>query len=323
MVAFGATSQAEAQLQFALVPKTVDNPFFIESRDGCMKAAEESNGAFECLYEGPPTTDGALQLQVIQDLISRGVDGIAVSPADADIIAGAVEQAEAAGIPVITFDADLKPADFGLRRAFVGTKNRDIGVNMAKELMKLKPNGGTICLQSGGVAAANHNERLDGIRDTLGGFDDASTTAPGERLTGQNGWTEIDACPLFTEDDFQLSIQQMEDIFTANPDLDAFLPTGGFEQFLPQANRAALAPFKDRLDSNKTVIVIADTLPVQLEQLKEGFSRANVGQSPFGMGFKAMTILQQIVNGEDVPEFNFTALPVCTAENADTCNDAN
>ena len=63
--------------------------------------------------------------------------------------------------------------------------------------MKIKPKGGTICIQSGGAAAANHNERMQGIRDTLAGK--KSAEAPGDKLTGQNGWTEVDGCPLYTE----------------------------------------------------------------------------------------------------------------------------
>ena len=39
----------------------------------------------------------------------------------------------------------------------------------AKIGMEIKPNDGTICIQSGGAAAANHNERMQGIRDTLSG----------------------------------------------------------------------------------------------------------------------------------------------------------
>ena len=54
-----------------------------------------------------------------------------------------------------------------MRAAYVGTHNYDIGVNIAKLVMAIKPKGGTICIQSGGAAAANHNERMQGIRDTL------------------------------------------------------------------------------------------------------------------------------------------------------------
>ena len=80
-----------------------------------------------------------------------------------------LQEAKKAGIPVLTWDSDLLTADKGLRIAYVGTHNYEIGVNLAKLVMAIKPKGGTICIQSGGAAAANHNERMQGIRDTLSG----------------------------------------------------------------------------------------------------------------------------------------------------------
>ena len=85
---------------------------------------------------------------------------------------------------------------------------------------------------------------MQGIRDTLAGV--ASGEPPGERLTGQNGWTEVDGCPLYTNDDFPLSVQQIEDILGKYPDLDAFIPTGGFPQFVPDAYRNAVASTRTR-----------------------------------------------------------------------------
>jgi hypothetical protein len=70
---------------------------------------------------------------------------------------------------------------------------------------------------------------MKGIRDTLAGKESAQS--PGDRLTGQNGWKEIDGCPLYTNDDFPVSVQQFQDIMAKNPSLDAFTPTGGFPQF--------------------------------------------------------------------------------------------
>ena len=72
-------------------------------------------------------------------------------------------------------------------------------------------------------------------RDTLAGK--SAAQSPGDRLTGQNGWKEIDGCPLYTNDDFPVAVQQMEDILGKYPQLDAFVPTGGFPQFVPQAYR--------------------------------------------------------------------------------------
>lgn len=321
VMAAGAVAPAAAQgkkLVFALVPKNMNNPFFDQARDGCKKAEKELNGAIECMYIGPGEHGGGEeQVQIVNDLIAKKVDGIAVSPSNAAAMGRALEKAKAAGIPVLTWDSDLLEKDKALRVAYVGTKNYDIGVNIAKQVMAIKPKGGTICIQSGGAAAANHNERMQGIRDTLAGKQSAS--APGERLTGQNGWKEADGCPLYTDDDFPRAVQQMEDILAKFPNLDAFTPTGGFPQFLPQAYRRVAEKHKDRIASGALALVVADTLPVQMDLMKAGLSKGQVGQRPFEMGYKTMFFLKDLKEGKKVSDPTYTGLDVCNPQNAATC----
>src|SRR5258708_7455567 len=222
----------------------------------------------------------------------------------------ALEGAKAAKIPVLPWDSDLLPKDKALRLAYVGTHNYEIGVNLAKLAQKIKPKGGTICIQSGGAAAANHNERMQGIRDTLAGV--KSKEPPGDRLTGQNGWTEVDGCPLYTNDDFPLSVQQEEDILGKYPNLDSFIPTGGFAQFLPDANKAMLEKHKARIASGALALAVADTLPMQLDQLREGYSSGNVGQRPFEMGYKVIYAFKDMKEGKPAPaDPTYTGLDVC------------
>jgi ribose transport system substrate-binding protein len=318
----GMTQGAEAQPKkyvFALVPKNTNNPFFDQARDGCKKAEKELGGAIECLYIGPGEHGGGEeQVQVVNDLIAKKVDGIAVSPSNAAAMGKALEGAKAAGIPVLTWDSDLLEKDKALRLAYVGTHNYEIGVNLGKLAQKIKPKGGTICIQSGGAAAANHNERMQGIRDTLAGT--KSTQAPGAKLTGQNGWTEVAGCPLYTNDDFPLSVQQMEDILGKYPKLDAFIPTGGFPQFIPQAYRKVAEKYKSRIADGSLALVVADTLPVQIELLKAGLSKGQVGQRPAEMGYKSMFFLKDIKDGKPAPKDpTYTGLDVCTPETASTC----
>ena len=168
---------ADKKYTFALVPKNTNNPFFDQALAGCKKAEKELAGAIECLYIGPGEHGGGdEQAQIVADLVTKGVDGIAVSPANAPAIAAALQGAAAAKIPVLTWDSDLLAKDKAIRVAYVGTHNYDIGVNLAKAAMVIKPKGGKVCIQSGGAAAANHNERMQGIRDTLSGK--PSTEAP-------------------------------------------------------------------------------------------------------------------------------------------------
>jgi ribose transport system substrate-binding protein len=318
-MALAGTADAQGKKVFALVPKNMNNPFFDQARDGCKKAEKESNGAFECMYIGPGEHGGGdEQVAIVQDLVAKKVNGIAVSPSNAAAMAVALKAAKEAKIPVLTWDSDLLPESKDLRVAYIGTHNYEIGVNLAKLAMKIKPKGGTVCIQSGGAAAANHNERMQGIRDTLSGK--KSAASPGTRLTGQNGWKEIDGCPLYTDDDFPRSVQQFEDIMAKNPNLDAFIPTGGFPQFIPDANRAAVGKYKSKNASKSLALVVADTLPVQLDQMKEGLSLGQVGQRPFEMGYKTMQALQAMAQGKPAPKDpTYTGLDVCTPETVATC----
>jgi ribose transport system substrate-binding protein len=319
VLAMSAAANAQAKkYTFALVPKNMNNPFFDQALAGCKKAEAELNGAIECLYIGPGEHGGGEeQVQIVNDLIAKKVDGIAVSPSNAAAMAGALEAAKKAGIPVLTWDSDLLAKDKALRVAYVGTKNYDIGVNIAKLVQKIKPKGGTICIQSGGAAAANHNERMQGIRDTLAGVSSAS--APGDRLTGQSGWQEASGCPVYTDDDFPRSVQQLEDILGKFPTLDAFTPTGGFPQFLPDAYRKVAERYKARIADGSLALVVADTLPVQMELMNAGLSKGQVGQRPFEMGYKTMFFLKDLKEGKTVADPTFTGLDVCTPETAESC----
>ena len=317
LVAVAGSADAADKKVFALVPKAMNNPFFDLARDGCMKAAEESNGAYECLYIGPGEHTEAEQVQIVQDLITRKVDGIAVSPSNAAAMGVALKAAKDAGIPTLTWDADVTAEDKGVRAAFIGTKNYDIGVNLAKIAQQLKPEGGTICLQTGGAAAANHNERLQGIRDTLGGR--TGTTPPGDKLAGENGWTECEVSALITNDDGTVAVQQLQDTMAKYPDLDVFITTGAFTQWGDNAYRQAIDPYKGKLADGSLVVLSADTLDMQMQQLKDGLSSGQVGQRPFQMGYLAMQRLNELTEGKTLTDPEYTGLDVCTKENADTC----
>jgi simple sugar transport system substrate-binding protein len=98
-----APAMAQKKYTFALVPKAMNNPFFDLARDGCMAAAEEM-GNVTCNYIGPGEHTEAEQVQIVQDLITQGVDGIAVAPSNAVAMGRALRAAQEAGIPVITHE---------------------------------------------------------------------------------------------------------------------------------------------------------------------------------------------------------------------------
>lgn len=102
---------------------------------------------------------------------------------------------------------------------------------MANQVLATKTKGGTVCIQSGGTASLNLNDRIQGTRDTLAGV---GRDKPVEKLTGQNCWSEPDGCPVYNNDDVKLAAQQVFDVLTANPALDAFVAVGGWAQYAPK-----------------------------------------------------------------------------------------
>ncbi|MBV9703772.1 MAG: sugar-binding protein [Methylobacteriaceae bacterium] len=287
---------------FALVPKAMNNPFFDQARDGCMKAAKEIGGT-ECLFTGPPDATEQEQVEIIQDLITRKVDGLGVSAANAPAVAKVLQRAKEANIPVITWDSDLLPQDKGLRASYIGTVNEQVGMEVAKRAMALKPNGGTFCIQTGGPAAANMNDRIKGMLETL----------------PQDKWKQVAGCPVYNNDDFPLSLSQLADILAKYPKIDAVLDAGGAPEMVTQAYRQLMAKYADRLKSNDLVMIFVETLPMQMDLLREGLSNGQVGQRPFEMGYRAMYVLNDLTQGKSVQDPITIGLDVCTPDNAASC----
>ena len=293
----GGTVMAQETYTFAVVPKAMNNPFFDLARDGCEARAAEL-GNVTCLYIGPVEHEATTQAQIIEDLITQGVDGLAISVSDIAAATTVIDRATEAGIAVITFDSD---APDSTRVAYVGTDNKLFGEDLGKLLLQVAPDGGTYGMISGGAAAPNLALRVDGVREALEG----------------SNWTEVPGSPTFSNDDIALAVQQMSDLKTANPDLNAIVPVGGWPMFAPDGWKNFVDQYKADLDSGAFALVVADTLPQQLELLKEGYANGLVGQRPYEMGEKAMDTLLAIVNGETVEEIIYTGNDVVTAENVD------
>ncbi len=292
-----AARAADKTYDFAIVPKSLNNPYFDLSRDGCMAEAAKL-GNVKCTYTGPVNQDPAAEVQTIQDLITRGIDGIAISVADAGSVQRVIAHGRAAGIPIITFDAD---APQSARQAYVGTNNLALGQELANQLIKAHPTPGTYAMISGGPAAENLNQRVEGVRDVL----------------NKAGWKEISGSPTFCNDDSALGIQQMTDLVTGNPNLSSVVAVGGWPLFTENAFDAFYTKNKAAIDSGKLTIVSADTLPAELDLLKRGEVAALVGQQPYAMGAKAMDILLDLKEGKTVEPIQYVGLDVVTKDNVD------
>jgi ribose transport system substrate-binding protein len=236
-------------------------------------------------------------VQIIQDLITQGIDGLAISVSDAEAAVGVIKQAHDAGIAVITFDADSPNS---ARQAYIGTNNVEMGAELGRQLIKVHPTSGVYITQSGGPAAQNLNERLEGLNGVL----------------QKAGWKIAPGSPSFCNDDSALANQQLADMYSANPNADAIVPVGGWALFAPEAYRSFVNAHRKEYESGKLALVMPDTLRIEVELLRDGYAQVLVGQRPYEMGQKAMDMLVALHKGEKVPTINYVGLDVVTKDNA-------
>ena len=106
----------------------------------------------------------------------------------------------------------------------------------------------------------------------------------------------------------------------AEEKLDAFAIEGGWPLFgAPQPYRDLFKPLADRIASGDFVISAADTIGDEVAIAKEGLVTALVGQRPFEMGYKAPSVMIDLIEGKKVDDPVFTGLDECTKDTVDTC----
>jgi ABC-type sugar transport system substrate-binding protein len=197
-LAASAREFQQASIRIGYVLPDLANPFIASLRDGA--AAEADKDGITLLVKG--TNDAAGQTNAFLDFLGAGVDLIAVDTIDGDAIAPAVEQANAAGIPVIAIQAQPRA---GTVATFIAADNTEGGRMIgqaiveycgSKDPCKLGVVEGDLADQSG--------------RDEDSGMRSAVADHPNIQIVAHQP----------TNYDPQRALNVATDMLTANPDLD-------------------------------------------------------------------------------------------------------
>ena len=266
----GSTTDPAAPrtLRFAVIPKALDIPVFNYARIGAERKAREI-GNIEVIWRAPESADQLRQREILESFISQRVDGIAISCTNGDFLAPVIDKAIAAGIPVITWDADAPKSQ---RMAYYGVDDFKAGQRLATEAVTALGGKGKVALMTS-LGAYNLQRRLDGVNDVL-------SQTPGITI-------------VETYDVKEDIVRAGEVIATATnryPDLDAWISVGGW----PIMTRNALEP----VDGARTRVFSFDTIPPAPELLKAGKVHTLVGQKYFGWGSEAVRLLSEIKAGK-------------------------
>ena len=291
LVGCAATAAEAAGRRFAVVVPTTGNAFYDAVGEGCRARAAGLAGT-TCLLLGPGGDEKRGQAEILRDLVAEKFDGIALSPGRIDEVTPALTAAAAAGIPVVTFDADV-PAP--LRRAFVGTNARDFGRALGSSLRRWKPAGGRYAVVTGDATVTALSDRVAGVRDALG-----------------TDWTEVADSPAITTGDDRSAVTLIDRLLVDHADLDAVISVGAWPLLAEDAWRDLAARHKERFDRAKVVVVVADALPVERRLVREGLGHVLVGQRPAEMGARLAEGLDRLAAGRRTPDIVYVGFEVLT-----------
>ncbi|WKN22412.1 substrate-binding domain-containing protein [Azotobacter vinelandii] len=293
-----APHAAAESRQFALLAKRIDQHFFIQAGRGCAEAAA-AEGDICLLLGATGPAHFRRQNEALEEALGRDLDGIALSVTHSHWLAEHALQ-HLGRTPLITFDSDLAPAERHLRRGYVGIDNLAFGRRLGQFLQRFRPAGGRLCILSGSHQDPNLRERLAGIRQQLRGADGEHDA---DRLAGENGWFEVQRCPLYTADNQENALLQLATLLKAAPP-DAIVSVGSWPVYEAEAFRRRLGPLLAELDTTgrrpAIVITVDEPDARQLALLEDGLIQAYLGVESTELGRQSYHMMKRLAEGRPI-----------------------
>lgn len=193
------------ELSIAVVPKLVGIPYFNASEKGAIQAGKDLG--VDVQYTGPTQADAAAQVKVIEDLISKKVDVIAVAPNDPASVEPVLKKAKEQGIHVMDWDTPAKKelVDLSIKQV----DDEVFGRHMAKKLVEaMGTESGEIAILTGGLSAANLNLWIEAAKAEF-----------------EENYPEIEIVTekIPTDEKQQVAYQKTLDLIKSYPDLKGVL----------------------------------------------------------------------------------------------------
>jgi ribose transport system substrate-binding protein len=289
LIALSACNRNKKRV-IAVIPKGNAHLYWQSVHAGAVAASRESG--IEVIWDGPASeTDYTGQLKVVDAMINRRVDAIALAPIDSKAMVGVVERAAAEGIPVIIFDSGIETDKFA---AQVATDNYHAGEMGAERLAKLLGGRGKVAILANMPGSASTVARESGFEDFT------KKNFPGiEIVDKQFGNAEVAS-----------SLTKAENILTGHPGLDGIFAS----------NESSSMGFAQALRDRKTKIKMVgfDWTPSLLDDVRNGVIDSLVVQNPFKMGEEAVRLAVEKLDGKPFVKMNAIAAKLIDRENVDT-----
>lgn len=277
----GYAAEKPKALKIALIAKSSTNPVFLSARTGAEAAAKKLSAETGCAitidWRTPPNEDGQEQARRIAQAVNDGADAVLLSCSDASKVVGAINDAVARGVAVMTFDSDAPQSK---RFAFYGVDDIATGELVMKELAAQTGGKATVAILAGNQNAPNLQKRAEGVKKE-------AAKSPGIKIVGTFYHIE-------TPQDAAAEVLR---VMKAYPEVDAWAMIGGWPLF----TKTLLTD----LDPAKVKVVSVDALPAELPYVAKGIAPVLLAQPTYLWGYVGVEkIVDKLVLGKTVPVMN-------------------
>ncbi|MBL8174736.1 MAG: substrate-binding domain-containing protein [Bryobacterales bacterium] len=279
----------ESKRIIGVVPKGRAHLFWQSVQAGAVAASREDG--VEINWNGPATeTDFNGQLQIVEAMINRHVDAIALAPIDKKVMVSVVERAAKANIPVVIFDSGIDTEQFV---SMVATDNYLAGQMAADRMGEIIGGKGKIFMVAVQPGAASTMAREQGFEDRV------KEKFPGIQIIDKR----------YGMADFAKSLAVAENMLTAHPDAAGLFAS----------NESSAVGAAQALRARKTGVKMVgfDWSQPLLDDLKSGLIDSLVIQHPFKMGYESVKAAVAKLDGKQVQKINNLAPRLITKDDLD------
>lgn len=283
----GGTSGGKHKLAFV-----TNNPsdFWTIARKGTEKAAKDIPG-IEVEFRINPDNTAAEQQRIVDDLIAKGINGIAISPVDPANQSPMLNRAAAQAL-VVTQDSDAPSSN---RACYIGTDNVEAGRQAGRLVKEALPQGGKIMVFVGVLDAQNARERFQGLKEVLAGSNVQIVdvrTDNADRVRAKSNAAD--------------TLVNVSDI-------------AGLVGLWSYNGPAILSAVKEANKVDKVKIVAFDEEDETLNGIKDGAIYATVVQQPFEFGYQSMALMAKVLSGDKsgIPASKQIFVPTLMIKKAD------
>jgi ribose transport system substrate-binding protein len=273
---------------FAVIPKLTNTVFWKSVLAGAQEAGKDYG--YEIIFDGPDReTNSARQIQIVNDVIARHVEGVVLAPVDRQNLVPSVDKLDELKIPCAIIDSGLDAVHFV---SFASTDNYRGGVLAAQQMGHVLGGKGNILVVRHIAGSHAAVKRVSGFVDTI------SNDFPGIKIVdSQSGQDSAEIAKKVTDEMLQRN-PDVQGLFACNVDMSV-----GALQALQEKKRTGIKMVA--FDPDKSL----------LDGMRSGQVVAIIVQDPYKMGYEGVKALALYKKGQSSPRLIDTGVEVVTSDN--------